>query len=368
MIPFMKKYAGNIVVFYDKGCADGELSAVTAHMALAKGANIRLVPIGYGKPEERMKLFQDHIRPGDHIMFVDTAPLPAELAVLRTLNERPGRVHNVTIIDHHLTSYKNFHDYEAPGVEIIIDRKEKSAAALCWKTFFRGRKMPELYSMVGKMEPEGQLTGHRDYQIAAYIDLQAGERSRDPVGTYEKLLQMNADDMAGKGMFAHYQNCLNIDRLLDNVRYTQLEIEPGKILTVPVFEGNVRNYGRLINQALTDFSRNDWYCPGVALMYFEQNDEVIASIRTIRGKSACKTVELLLEQKLGLRGGGHERAAVAVFAGYVFHDHFPLYTKAEICAAAGGNYRLQIPVRPRIRYADQFRIGADSYPVPGFAA
>lgn len=315
-----------IIVFYDSPCIDGAASAyaVKNHFADQEGVNVEFVPLGFGIPEARKQKVLDNLRDGVEVIFVDTSPKDITLESLINPSEDEPKITNLTVIDHHLSEVERLAIFRkdhgkgkkgAPKITFIIDADQPSAASLTWDTY-NEEPAPKLFSWIGKMEPPDDLRSENELAIAAYIDsLDIYSSPEEAFKSIEILLSTDEETMLELGRPIHADNTRRANKLLDKATFAELELMPGVKEWVPVINGDVQDYGRGIDRALTRLACSGATC-GVVGVWFEQKDATIKlSLRTAGFPDAGQIAKHLATTiGSGPRaGGGHPSAAVAMF-------------------------------------------------------
>lgn len=122
-----------IRVWYHKNCNDGFVSAYIASKKLPLETVFVAVNYGEVTPE---------VYSGDTIYILDFC-YPTEV-----LNELASKVHQLIIIDHHLTAEKWLTDFNAFPNHLVLFDKTKSGAMLTWLHFYPDCQPPDLIKYV----------------------------------------------------------------------------------------------------------------------------------------------------------------------------------------------------------------------------
>jgi hypothetical protein len=341
----MAKNTRNIVVFYDSPCIDGAASAWCFERKYSDDpeVNLELIPLPHGDLEIRKSRILENIINEAEVYFVDTSPKKEELKALmspfQTENrgEENGRVKSVTVWDHHESeAVNNFKPPETegstlPDIHSEIDVNMPSAAIMVWKKLFNGEPPPEIFEWIGKMEPPVTLKNHTEYAVSAFLDSKDISSPGRLVSTFNELSRISTKHMVAEGNAILADQLNNAGKLLENGMYAYLELLPGcGKMWMPVFNANVRNFGRGIDSTLIEVA-NKGTTPGVAGAWFLQGDGTVKlSLRT-SGYPDAEKIAKHLEKTVGIDSGGRKTAGSVTFKDLrQFVDHVPLYTKEQM--------------------------------------
>lgn len=335
----------DIVVFYDAYCADGAgcAFALDRYYTLehekqnnADQSPVKFVPFSYSNPEKRAALLREHITPGCTAYFTDISLLPDEMDKVARV---AGEIKNW---DHHDTGARSLKGYQPPAdavadIDICVEQSA-SAALLAWDKLFPDEAVPELFHIIGKMEPGGVLRddtvrGERqvnEYAIAAYIDSFPISTFEDIRASFETLMSMRLTDMEELGLPADIENYNSIVAAFETLKYARIDVPdtdaqgnileevPERSVYIPLIEANVRQFGRRINEALLNACET-WFHDDMVGAWFYEGEHVSVSLRTLESIDASVVAESLAS-KFDTVGGGGKSAAVIKLPRAVFED------------------------------------------------
>lgn len=303
----------DIAVFHDARCIDGALSAAQIVKAVGRSVDVRLVPISFGNPEARTKLFNEHITRNSHVIFVDTSPTVDELPHVISL------CNSLRVWDHHYSTLEAMGAFASSGdaqgkeVQFIVDEKCPSATELTNRIL--GGPITAIAGFVGKMEPQGNLKHSRkcnEFAIAAAIDAMPIGTKDDIEDTYAALERQDMRVLEAKGVQQDNTHCQKISKAFEEIYFVEPPTSGPLRKPMPVIKANVRDLGRRIDQELRYLAATG-QAPQAAGAWFEVSGEAFLSIRTIGEMNAAEIA------KAYGNGGGQSGASRAVFNSEAFH-------------------------------------------------
>ena len=116
------------VIFYHANCLDGFGAAWAAYLHFKDKVEY--------KPIHHSERVEDFLKPTKYI-FLDYSP-PRDIVEYLL-----ARDHEITIIDHHKTTYENLFGLTHPQLEVII-KMANSGAVLSWNYFHKDKEAPKL--------------------------------------------------------------------------------------------------------------------------------------------------------------------------------------------------------------------------------
>lgn len=332
----------HLVVVYHEDCIDGLASAWAFDLKWGPDPNVHVSYIPYG--HHTIADAQDQIRKelvaGSEIFFVDVAPTKQFLDELMSpaASNLPAPK-SVRVLDHHKSAAEALKDYQAPAnqnapvLDLHIDANHPSAANMVWETLLSDRKKPPFLELIAKMDLSRDIKEERDLAAAALIDSKNIRTVADAFSNFTDLSKLTMEDMvdAGKNVLSDQQN--RIEKLSDNILYTQLKLvnaqQQEESVWIPVINADVQNFGRHISDYLR--TQGDRTGMGVAFAWYVQgNGTVTMSIRSDGDPDASKIAELLCLNE-GVKGGGHKTSAAVHFSSLQrFMELIPLKTEAQM--------------------------------------
>ena len=142
------------VIYFHDQCNDGITSAWVINKFLnekkANFDNIEFIPIHASKENQGTRNYYDN--KDSIILFLDVTPSLENYHKLIKNNNR------VIILDHHITSLKDYFQLLEINKNIIFDMNT-SGAGLTWRTFFVGQEIPDFIKLVVKHDIYRQEEG-----------------------------------------------------------------------------------------------------------------------------------------------------------------------------------------------------------------
>ncbi len=331
----IKQISTHIIV-YHAHCIDGAASAWTVAKAFNiedNTAKVSYIPYEhFNKADSEQRIREALIENAD-LYFVDCCPEKIFLDELLSPNQNSlPRVKALHILDHHLTaddvlqSYLlEQHNTESPPLDVYIDPRQQSAAEMIWHHLIPSEPPPALIGLINQMDGSGKgLKTEDDFSAAAYIDSKKTTNAPNSFDTLRGLATLSFNEMAQRGKPITAEITQQIDCLIKNTFIIALQLLPDTPpVDVPLINGNIANYGRLVSQKLTEHGTQ--YNSGVAFVwYLQKNGSVSVSMRSNGTPDLAKVTEYL-RKTTGATGGGHSDAAAIHFPSILeFIKHMPM--------------------------------------------
>jgi hypothetical protein len=296
----------NLVVVYHADCIDGAASAWIIDKAKG-GKDITYIPYDHADHAASENKIRAALQPDTEIYFADLTPKK------HFLNELIIAGRNIHILDHHKSAAEMLKDYRAPNLNIHVDAAAASAAGMIWQHFFAAEKAPDVIGLISLMDGSGAgLKTAQDFAAAALVDSKDIGTTERAFDTLRGLAKASFNEMAKKGSGLVADQTAEIDKLLENAPFVQIQILPDtKPVNVPIVNGDVRNFGRQISERLVDLGKKAG--ANVAFIWsLQKTGAVSLSIRTDGNPDASKIAAHLCKIT-GATGGGHQDAAAVHF-------------------------------------------------------
>jgi len=316
-----------IIIVYHDGCLDGMASAWVMARALrikdgAKNKNIKYIAYEHSEISKAQDIIRASINRYTRVYFVDVAPEVDFLDELLAADKNGiAKLKEIDILDHHATSAKrlkghSFKESHETGLKlnINIDDSKNSATAMIWAIMFPDETMPAVIEHIDKMDISTNLETSEDFAAAAYID----ERSLGSISEAFKSLRfletLSFKEMAKRGSSIKDIQEKKIEKFLKNKKYVTLQILPDtEPLDIPIVQGRVRDFGRLISGHLVALGKDSGV--NITFSWFERAEggSVTMSIRSNGNPDLTKVTQYLCSS-LGIKGGGHKNSAAVHFS------------------------------------------------------
>lgn len=322
-----------LIIVRHANCLDGDVSSMIEEAAQRERGvqDVKRIAYRHFAPEDSEKEIRAALTPGAQVSFVDIAPRRDFLDEL----VREKNVGGVSIIDHHQTAARELAGYSHPLVDVCIDETRESAAGYAWKLRMPDQHAPDLIHVMNWMDGSSKglnTMGRR--AIAAHIDevYNAAAKRGTVAETLHKLFKMSATDMCTNGIQLLQGQEEKIDRWLNNVSVTRLQIQPsGDAAVIPIATGNVEDYGRMASHRLVRLGKTMGM--GIGATYWNRPDGGVtlqmrsAENSPVNAEQAVNYLKTSLKMSDGisLLGGGHDHCAALHFpSAESFHALVPL--------------------------------------------